>query len=466
MATFLIPQRKPTLILIHGFMSDRHCWDDLRQLFSTDFRISERFETIECFEYPTALFGSGDESAQPRLRQLASALMAFLSSPRFIERELVLVGHSQGGLVIQAYLVLLLEAHQAKQLRWIRQAIFIATPNLGSVFLDRTRRLTNRILQIFTRAFLHPQERLLRALQPEIMHIQKLLLDRIVSSSPTTISDERWPVPLQCFYGTKDQIVLQMSAQSFFSPDVCTPLLAGHLDIVKPDRITDERYEKLVDALLQPTGHANVLEVARYETRLRIEPYNGLEGTTVQHGTIRRVVHTDNRAILTRTMTIASTNRCRDTCVIPYLTNPEGFVRPIPSQLIEHLGGKDRTRYEMQGREFNYPFVPQNGDTYEVSLEILKGFERGDRRIHFHLGLTHYYRTLVYILDLSEYLRSGLQITQPPRLHFEDTEEHRCEHIWNSPSYEMRHTDEAGIWQWALQNIRQGSIGLTWDLDH
>lgn len=452
-------------MLIHGFMSDQHCWDALGLLLSNDKRIQNRFDHIECFEYRTSLWGNRNESSYPQLRDVANKLAVFLALPRFAGRELVLVGHSQGGLIIQAYFALLLESRQARLLRWVRQAIFVATPNLGSIFMDRTRRLTDHILRRFTHAFLNPQERLLRALQPEIMEIQKLVMDRVVAAAPAMISDERWPVPLQCFYGTDDKIVLKISAQSFFSPDVCTALKAGHMDIVEPANENDERYVKLADALLHPIGHANVVEVERYETYLQIEPFEGRQGVEVRHGTNTRMVHTDNRAVLTRTMTISQYNRCLDTCVIPYLTNPHGFVRPLPSELLELLEGKERTRYETHGREFNFAFTPQHGCTYQVAIEILRGFQQGDRRIHFHLGITHYYQTLVYTLDLRQYVQVGYKVVQSPRLYVDDTEEHHCEQIWTSPSYDPTTVDNRGIWTWELHNVRQGAIGLCWELD-
>ncbi|BCA54576.1 hypothetical protein W02_17160 [Nitrospira sp. KM1] len=452
---------KPLLVLIHGFISDHRCWDTLCQLFFADSRISDRFD-IECYEYPTSLVGRGTEDSHPILRQVAGRLIDFLSQPRFAGRQLVLVGHSQGGLVIQAYFVLLLETGQARQLSRIRQAIFIATPNLGSIFLDRTRRLMDRVLRFIGGSFLHPQERLLRALQPQIMEIQKLLLERIVSAA--THSDQSFPVPLQCFYGSEDKVVLDVSAQSFFSPDVCTALLAGHMDIIKPPDRSDERYIKLVDALLHPIGHANVVEIERYDTRLRVEPFDGREGVEVSHGTTSRKVYTDNRAILSRSMVISKKNRCWNHCDMSYLTNPEGFVRPIPPELLEQVERKERTRYENNGREFNYVFSPVSGRTYDVTIEILRGFEAGDRRIHFHLGTSCYHQVVTYSLDLTAYLAAGYRISRTPRLYIEEGETHRCEQIWATPPLEAVPSGQEGFWQWELRDLRQGAIGLAWDI--
>ncbi|MBA5867718.1 MAG: alpha/beta fold hydrolase [Nitrospira sp. CR1.3] len=454
--------QKAALILIHGFISDHSCWDPLRRLFESDSRITGRFE-VECFEYPTSLLGKGQEDAHPTLRQIAIQLIDFLSHSRFAGRHLVLVGHSQGGLVIQAYFMLLLEARQARQLARIRQAIFIATPNLGSIFLDRTRRLTDQMLKFVSGTFLHPQERLLRALQPEIMEIQKLLLGNIVSAG--THSDQAFPIPLQCFYGSQDKVVLDVSAQSFFTHEVCIPLVAGHMDIIKPRDMTDERYAKLVDALLQPIGHANVVEVERYETCLRVEPYEGRDGVEVSYGNHHRTVFTDNRAFLSRRMVISRKNRCRNSCDISYLTNAEGFVRPVPEELLDKIERKERTRYENHGREFNFVFSPLAGETYDVTIEILRGFEAGDRRIHFHLGACSYHQILTYTLDLTAYLQAGYRLTQLPRLYFEEGETHRCEQIWQGPSLDAMPSDQEGLWRWELHDVREGAVGLAWDLD-
>lgn len=453
---------KAVLVLIHGFISDHRCWDSFRHLLETDTRIAERFD-IECFDYPTSLLGNGSEQAHPSLRQVASQLNEFLTQPRFAGHPLVLVGHSQGGLVIQAYFVLLLEARRARQLSRIRQAIFIATPNLGSVFLDRTRRLTDHMLKILSGSFLHPQERLLRALQPEIMEIQKLLLGNIVAA--VNHSDQACPIPLQCFYGSADRIVLDVSAQSFFAPDVCVPLSAGHMDIIRPQNTQDERYAKLTDAILHPIGHVNVVEVERYDTTLRVEPYDGKEGAEVSYGSSRRTVFTDNRAVLSRRMVISRKNRCRNSCDMSYLTNAGGFIRPIPAEMLERLERKDLTRYESQGREFNFVFAPCAGETYEVTLEILRGFEAGDRRVHFHLGPSCYHQLLTYHLDLTAYVQAGYRLIGPPRLYFEEGETHRCEEIWASQPLEPATSDDRGLWYWELHDVRQGAVGLAWDLD-
>lgn len=454
--------RKAILVLIHGFISDHRCWDPLRRLFETDARIAERFE-VECFDYPTSLLGKGSDHAHPSLRQVAGQLSEFLAQPRFAGHPLVLVGHSQGGLVIQAYFVLLLEARQARQLSRVRQAIFIATPNLGSVFLDRTRRLTDHVLKVLSGSFLHPQERLLRALQPEIMEIQKRLLGNIVAAG--SHSDEACPIPLQCFYGSADRIVLDVSAQSFFAPDVCVPLPAGHMDIIRPQNTEDERYAKLTDAILHPIGHVNVVEVERYDTALRVEPYDGKEGVEVSYGSSHRAVFTDNRAVLSRRMVISRKNRCRNSCDISYLTNAEAFIRPIPAEMLERLERKDLTRYESQGREFNFIFAPCAGETYDVTLEILRGFEAGDRRVHFHLGASCYHQLLTYNLDLTAYVQAGYRLTGPPRLHFEEGETHRCEQIWASQPLTPTASDDRGTWYWELRDVRQGAVGLAWDLD-
>lgn len=454
--------RKTILVLIHGFISDHRCWDPLRCLLETDARIAERFE-VECFDYPTSLLGKSSDDAHPSLRQVASQLSEFLAQPRFAGHPLVLAGHSQGGLVIQAYFVLLLEARQARQLSRVRQAIFIATPNLGSVFLDRTRRLTDHVLKVLSGSFLHPQERLLRALQPEIMEIQKLLLGNIVAAG--SHSDQACPIPLQCFYGSADRIVLDVSAQSFFAPEVCVPLPAGHMDIIRPQSAADERYAKLTDAILHPVGHVNVVEVERYDTMLRVEPYDGRKGVEVSYGTSRRTVLTDNRAVLSRRMMISRKNRCRNSCDISYLTNAEGFIRPIPAEMLERLERKDLTRYESQGREFNFIFAPCAGETYDVTLEILRGFEAGDRQVHFHLGPSCYHQLLTYSLDLTAYVQAGYRLPAAPRLHFEEGETHRCEQIWASQPLEPTASDGRGNWYWELHDVRQGAVGLAWDLD-
>jgi pimeloyl-ACP methyl ester carboxylesterase len=442
------------IVFVHGFGSSRACWTPLLELLRVDERVTARYE-FECFEYPTAWFSFNPLRRIPRLRELGRALREFIDSPRFGGRELVLVGHSQGGLVIQSYLAELLEAGQGDRLAAIRQVVLIATPNLGSALLSPLRRLLGAILP-------NPQERTLRVLDPEIADIRAVITARVVGAQRR--SAHAWPVPVTCFYGLQDGVVVEASARGPFRQVV--PLEGDHFSILRPQGAEDRRYQEFVEALLEPAPHDAVYLIERFEHHVAVEPLGGEQDLDVTHGRITRTVRTDNRATVTRAVTFSRKNTCRAPFDLRYATRNQGFVRPTMSHDNQALP-EEKGRWNDSGLEAVFRFRPKPGETFRLKVEVLKGFDAGHRDVHLHLRRDRYYQTVAVSLDLAPYLAAGWTVTQEPHLHFhaEDPEDHdMCAPRGLGRRVAPLDAAEPGTWRWELHDLGQGVVDLVWDV--
>jgi pimeloyl-ACP methyl ester carboxylesterase len=179
-------RRKPAILFVHGFGSSRKCWARLAELLGGDPRVAERYE-LAFWDYPTSWVSLNLLGRIPRLAELGRALGNELDGPSYRGRELVLVGHSQGGLVIQSWFAQVLQAGEGHRLRSVRQAIFLATPSLGSTTAMSLRRLVSTLIT-------NPQEVTLRVLDPDVSDIRAVIHERLVAA--TTDSDLAWRVPV------------------------------------------------------------------------------------------------------------------------------------------------------------------------------------------------------------------------------------------------------------------------------
>ena len=88
-------------MLVHGIGSSKCCWSQFLSLLRADEIMTDRFE-FEPYGYDTPWVNLRISRRIPRLTDLADGLKTFLSDTKFQDREITLVGHSQGGLVIHA----------------------------------------------------------------------------------------------------------------------------------------------------------------------------------------------------------------------------------------------------------------------------------------------------------------------------------------------------------------------------
>jgi triacylglycerol esterase/lipase EstA (alpha/beta hydrolase family) len=121
---------KKIVIFVHGIRSSAEAWQPLIELLKKDDAVTARFE-FDCFAYNTKAVELRPDQCIARIDVAAVGLREFIDSPKFYDREITLVGHSQGGLVIQAFLYNMLTNGRGEKLSAIRQVIMMANREQG-----------------------------------------------------------------------------------------------------------------------------------------------------------------------------------------------------------------------------------------------------------------------------------------------------------------------------------------------
>lgn len=443
------------IIFVHGFAGSAKNWSRMIELLRADPQVGPEFD-MECFPYESPMMHFGLTTRIPSLEDVADRLGGFIEASRVEKyREITLVGHSQGGLVIQHCLVRKLQDGEGSDLAKIRQVVLFATPNLGATILSPLRQFLGWF------PFFSRQERSLRVMDEDIARLRLAVLRSIVAAS--TLGKYSAPIPFECFYGTEDGIVPQPSAAGHFLN--VQGLRGNHSTIIQPKDHADERYEKLREALLNPHGHLHVFEVDKYEQLIEVAPTEGPRIISARHGNQEREVETETEARVVRRATFSRHNACDDLFEIRYTTRRDGFIEPTYTCENE-APLSHQVAYEDYGTSFSLQFRPHAGATYALDLRVYKGFDAGNRDMHAHLTKTAFIKQYVCRLDLRAFMRAGYKLHPQPQLYFDPVEpidhimcdRRRLENPLPYASY-----DPAGVWEWTLENLQVGIVDLRWD---
>ncbi|MEX2156747.1 MAG: alpha/beta fold hydrolase [Gemmatimonadales bacterium] len=445
--------QKGVILFVHGFGSSKKCWKPLLDLLEGDERVTQRYE-FAAWDYPTSWFNLNVFGRIPRLQELGRGLGDRVDSPDFQNRELTLVGHSQGGLIIQSWIADVLQRGEGSRLRDVRQAIFFATPSHGS-----TMAMSLRLL--FSTLFSNPQEIALRVLSPDVSDIRNVIRERVVATKSDGAT--AWRIPIHAFCGMEDGIVLEDSARGPF--DSVTRVRGNHFTILRPKNREDDRYREFVELLLGPGGHTQRFEIDEYKTVLRVEPRDD-EQVAVKSERNPRTVTYNNYATMNRAVRFAARNRCKNPFAIRYATQKNGYV-------VGHPGGPNLAppealgRWEDGGDEYEYDFVPESGTQYCLNVEVFKGYDEGQREAHFHLKDHSHYRHMEYVLDLSAYVAAGYRVSRGPCFYLHPQDQPHGDMCKSRPAREPLPPvakDPNGTWTWELDDLHQGIVDIVWDV--
>jgi pimeloyl-ACP methyl ester carboxylesterase len=221
------------VIFVHGLVSSDKVWEPMRRLLAEDLALSNAYD-VEQFEYDSPRIRVSPQRRIPDFNALADRLAGRLDTTP--HRRVVLVAHSQGGLIVQRYLVRQLAEGNGRKLTRIRRIILFACPNNGSEFLLSLRRLAIRR---------HSQERELRPIAESVIETQRKVLADVVYA--TAADDRRCPIPIACYAGDADNIVTAASAKGVFP--IVGVLPGDHSSIIRPDSATHPSYAVLRDGL-------------------------------------------------------------------------------------------------------------------------------------------------------------------------------------------------------------------------
>ena len=224
------------VILVHGFWSDEHAWDALRTLFSQDSQLATI--TTLPYNYFSPKLKFSPVTAVPDLNICADGLASFVRLKTAREDRVVIVTHSQGGLIVQRFLQRQLAIADPTLLRRIRHISLFACPNTGSDIATWFRKVAIRG---------NPQERDLRPFVNAVAEAHASVLERIVYGAAPHGLNIR--IPLRAYVGSSDRIVPPASARGAF-PDA-EVLPGNHSTIIRPPTSTDTRYLALRADLLK-----------------------------------------------------------------------------------------------------------------------------------------------------------------------------------------------------------------------
>lgn len=238
-----MPERL-AVVLVHGFLSSAKTWSRMKELIADDPALAD-VDVLE-FEYWSPIVKLNPFKKIPDYTAIADTLLTFLESKTADYRKVVLVTHSQGGLVVQRYLARQLSRGRGESLGQICQLVMYACPNNGSQ-VGLGLRKAGLMLG-------NPQERALRPLNDTVHDTRQIIHRQVVNATSTTASTAR--IPFAVFAGAEDGIVPLPSAQDVFPNARGLP--GDHFTIIKPDSANHLSYVVLRRCLLAQLGQQPV----------------------------------------------------------------------------------------------------------------------------------------------------------------------------------------------------------------
>jgi len=453
---------KRLIVFVHGFCSDPQTWKSLTRLLKSDNDFQLQFD-VACFEYKTGLMALPVKNRLPEIAEIASLLDPWLKNLLYdpVSKETryinaTLIGHSMGGLIIQTMLTKMLEQGRGAEFQFIRQAIFFATPHLGSITMEGLRGFLGMMIK-------NSQDEMLRGLNQQVAELHQKMQALILQASRR--DTHCYPLPCACFWGLEDNIVPEVSARGFFP--VARPLPGDHNSIHCPQNVNDQAVVELLDCLQRPHGHSAIFEIEKFRYTATVKPLPPGTQRTVKHGRKSRVVESDNEATVVREVTFGANNRCRNEFELKYKTCNDGFIEPFVTPKIE-MRPDHRSNYEENGVMVNYLTPPEPRKKFSLSMTVLRGFESGQRDYHQHFTNLCYFRRVQFELDLTAYLDAGWRVSDPPKLYYHsDDSDHDalCQLRKRSSPDPTTGELSPGKWRWELEHIHHGVLDIKWDVE-
>jgi len=224
--------REKLIVFIHGFNSSKDtAWGEFPTLLMKDDDFNDF--NIQLFGYPTDLCRNTD-SIRIQGELLASFLTSQFKSAGPKYRQVNLVGHSMGGLVI-LHALLKLERDNIQLLRdQDVKVLTFGTPYYG---VENTRLAPCENLQVKD----------MTVLNDALGDLAKEWEQRFNRNAAGDRKDTP-QIPLYAFYGTKDRLINKTSACGY-SGTICESVDGDHHSIVKPRSRDHLAYQKLRDLI-------------------------------------------------------------------------------------------------------------------------------------------------------------------------------------------------------------------------
>ena len=219
------------IAFVHGYTGNQETWSKFVKLVRKDDTLRD-FE-VQVMDYPTSV-GPKNRS----IRQLGELLGTRLNE-RFSEyKEVYLIGHSMGGLVICSMVIEQLKAGRAQDLKRIKHVMLFGTPNNGKQ-IPKLFRLFDKQLDDLSFE------------EKTVNEIRKEWINKVYHPN-IKAGDENYKlhIPVTVVIGLEDDIVDEESARGFFSdpPPVTVP--GNHISMKEPDSQDSDSYRIVRNRLL------------------------------------------------------------------------------------------------------------------------------------------------------------------------------------------------------------------------
>ena len=445
-----------TVIFVHGFTSSPVCWNTFHERLKADPEVMSQGFRFLFYKYPTKFLELKVTKRIPSIKECGAGLGDFIENEAQ-DGQLMLVGHSMGGLVIQSYLAGKIAGERGTDLERIRSVIMFATPNRGATILTSVRKIFSWLRD-------NEQENELRVLDKEVADTNDIIIRSLLDAK--TVAPTSCPIPFRIFWGLQDDIVPEVSARGPFVE--ASPLPGGHSEILEPDpdEPRDQRYIALKNALLNPIGHPAIYEIGLFEVKLSVTPESPEKAIWLRATTEPIEIHTDNTAIRDVKLAFSKQNRCR----IPYeqmYRSEKGYVEALAYDGVNEAAEETMSEYLSTGRRYTYLFTPNQDHSYCMKLRIYNGFGDGQRSWHNHMKANARYKLFRFTLNLEDYHDAGYTISPEPLLYFHPRRimDHQLCNFRN-PEEIVAPLPGPNPWlrTWEVADVQGGVIDVVWDI--
>jgi Tetratricopeptide repeat len=229
------------VVFVHGLFSSGKRWDRMIELIRRDPELAG-LASVKCFDYSSPFVKIRPDRRIAEIDDLADRLRTFLLTELADAGPLVLVTHSQGGLVVQRFLARMVSFARARELARIKHIVMYACPNTGSQFLLSLRKSA--------KLWRHPQERELRPQAEAVAEAQNVVLRAIVNAQGC--DDSSCHIPITACAGMTDNIVPPTVAKGVFP--MAETLDGDHSSIIRPAGPGAAAYRVLKMAIMAAAG--------------------------------------------------------------------------------------------------------------------------------------------------------------------------------------------------------------------
>ncbi|MFF0433741.1 tetratricopeptide repeat protein [Streptomyces sp. NPDC004327] len=226
------------LVLVHGLFSSARVWQAFTALIEDDPELAG-WVSVHPFAYDSPLVRLRPDRRVAETDDIADQLGTFLETELAGAERIVLVTHSQGGLVVQRFLARKLWNGEGRELARIRHFTMFACPNTGSGFFLTVR----KALKLWN----NPQEQQLRPFDRSVTEAQRTVLSSVVYAREH--GAQECPIPVRAYGGSADDIVPPVVARGVFPRGGVVP--ADHFGIVRPADRSAHAYQAVRQALLE-----------------------------------------------------------------------------------------------------------------------------------------------------------------------------------------------------------------------